>query len=68
MSLLKLNDVSNKKNCDYIVYPLAKQDRLPFPKSVSTTSRPFDMIHMDVWGSYNVYTRDNKRYFFDDCG
>ncbi|XP_015162805.1 uncharacterized protein [Solanum tuberosum] len=53
-----------------IVCPLAKQSRLPFPLSNTTTSTCFHILHADVWGPYRVPTHDGKIYFLtivDDC-
>ena len=45
------------------VCPLAKQSRLPFPVSVTTSAASFDIVHGDVWGPYRVSNHDGKRYF-----
>lgn len=45
------------------VCPIAKQSRLSFPTSISTSCCSFDLIHADVWGPYRVATHDDKRYF-----
>ncbi|XP_070017791.1 uncharacterized protein [Nicotiana sylvestris] len=36
------------------IYPLARQTRVPFPTSTSRSLHSFDLIHMDVWGSYKI--------------
>lgn len=48
-------------NCT--VCPITKQTRLPFPTSVSISNSCFDIVHVDVWGSYMVPNYDGKRYF-----
>ena len=48
-------------NC--IVCPIAKQTRLPFPTSMSLSNTCFDIMHVDVWGTYRVSNYDEKRYF-----
>ena len=35
-------------SCD--ICATAKQHKLPFPKSLTTTTSCFDLIHIDVWG------------------
>lgn len=41
----------------------AKQHKLPFSKSISVTSNPFDLIHIDIWGPYKHSTCDGHTYF-----
>jgi hypothetical protein len=36
----------SNKTCS--IYPLAKQHRLSFPHSTSTSTQPFDLIHCDI--------------------
>lgn len=45
------------------VCPLAKQSRLSFPFSNTTTTSCFHSLHADVWGPYRVTTHDGRRYF-----
>lgn len=45
------------------ICPSARQSRLPFPISSSTTFNAFDLIHMDLWGPYKVYTFDGYKSF-----
>ncbi|KAE8733468.1 hypothetical protein F3Y22_tig00001120pilonHSYRG00022 [Hibiscus syriacus] len=60
MNLLKdvlaLKNVKMKDSCQ--IFPLAKQQRLPFPVSCSHTTRLFELIHCDIWGPYK-----HKTYF-----
>jgi len=64
MSVLK--DVKCNKDetvlpCD--ICPRAKQHRLPFHTSSITTTKPFDLIHVDTWGPYHTKTPHGQRYF-----
>ncbi|GMJ01569.1 hypothetical protein HRI_003826100 [Hibiscus trionum] len=45
------------------VCPLAKQAKLPFPLSNSSSVVPFELIHIDLWGPYRVSTVHGQRYF-----
>lgn len=42
---------------------LAKQTRLVFPKSQTTSTELFDLVHMDVWGPYKYKTHGYCGYF-----
>ncbi|KAL2230511.1 UNVERIFIED_CONTAM: Retrovirus-related Pol polyprotein from transposon RE2 [Sesamum indicum] len=42
--------------------PLAKQQRLSFPLSVSTSDFCFDLMHIDLWGPYNEYSISRCNY------
>lgn len=49
---------------------LAKFHHLPFPRSEIMSKSSFDLIHMDLWGSYHVSPRIGEHYFLvfmDDC-
>ncbi|XP_015158930.1 uncharacterized protein [Solanum tuberosum] len=61
VSASKSNIVESLNKCT--VCPCAKQVRLPFPLSSSTTSRSFELIHMDVWGPYRTATNDGCKSF-----
>jgi len=41
----------------------AKQQRLPFHSSSITSSKAFDLIHVDTWGPYHTKTIHGQRYF-----
>jgi gag-polypeptide of LTR copia-type/Integrase core domain/GAG-pre-integrase domain/Domain of unknown function (DUF4219) len=41
----------------------AKQARLPFPSSTSTTKKPMELVHMDVCGPISVQSPGGSRYF-----
>lgn len=47
----------------------SKSSRLAFPISVSRASRPFEIVHSDVWGPAKIVSFDGFRYyvtFIDD--
>ncbi|KAF7843884.1 Integrase, catalytic core [Senna tora] len=58
-------------NSDQICFPTvcdvchsAKQQRLPFPKSInSTSSGIFDLVHADLWGPYKQPSMSGAHYF-----
>lgn len=45
------------------ICPQAKQHRNSFPTSISKVAEPFDLIHIDTWGSYKHATHNGFRYF-----
>jgi hypothetical protein len=49
---LKTCDISDCSGCK-----LAKFSALPFNRSISVSSSPFDLIHSDVWGPSPVATK-----------
>lgn len=62
LSLVEKNfDVKVCDSCS--VCPLAKQTRLPFPLSLSTTNDIFDLIHLDVWGPHRFATHEGFKFF-----
>ncbi|XP_060198453.1 uncharacterized protein LOC132627238 [Lycium barbarum] len=63
--------IKEKLQDSYEICPLAKQHRLKFPSSTTTTNVVFELLHLDVWGPYKVPTYDKKHYFVtvvDDFG
>jgi hypothetical protein len=42
---------------------LAKQSCLPFNPSVISSTKPFAMIHCDIWGSYRHPSLSGAHYF-----
>ena len=49
------------KDCN--ICHLAKQKRLPFPFDNKIVVNPFDLVHMDAWGTFFVPTTDGHKYF-----
>ena len=54
---------SNKQPFTCTICPMARQTRMSFPESVTTTSSIFELLHVDLWGPYNVPTHDGYHYF-----
>ena len=49
---------------------MAKQKRLPFISHNNMSTNPFDIVHIDIWGPFNVSTLVGHIYFLtivDDC-
>ncbi|KAG7574150.1 Integrase catalytic core [Arabidopsis suecica] len=53
----------NKRSFHCTVCPLAKQKHLPFPSKNNVCDSAFDLVHIDIWGPFNVPTPDGYRYF-----
>jgi hypothetical protein len=45
------------------VCPMAKQRHLPFPISNTVSHRPFDLVHVDIWGPFSVQSINGSRFF-----
>lgn len=45
------------------ICPLAKFNRFHFHSNNNVCTKPFELIHSDVWGPYGQPTYDNKTYF-----
>ena len=43
--------------------PLAKFTHLPYTLSVSHAVSPFNLLHIDIWGPYKVFTKGKFKYF-----
>ena len=54
---------SNKQPFTCTICPMARQTRMPFPESTTRTSSIFELLHVDLWGPYNVPTHDGYHYF-----
>ena len=52
-------------NLDYICDAChqAKQSRLPFPISMNKSTRPFALIHVDIWERYTTPSLNDAHYF-----
>ena len=64
MSILKdfkFNKGSCSLPCDNC--PHAKQHRLPFHSSYVSSTKPFEIIHVDTWGPYHTKTTNGQRCF-----
>lgn len=57
------SSIKTTSNDHCSVCPLAKHKRLPFPSSTTTTTRIFDIIHVDVWGPFATPTLKGQKYF-----
>jgi hypothetical protein len=72
LSFNNLPFVSNKNSvsnvCD--AYQQAKSHQLPFPKSVSISKAPLQLVFFDVWGPASTSVRRINYYvsFIDDFG
>ena len=42
---------------------MAKQKRLPFVSHNNMSANPFDLVHIDIWGPFNISTPTGHRYF-----
>jgi hypothetical protein len=49
-----LPDIPCKNNDVCTVFPLARQRWLSFPISTSVSASIFEIIHVDIWGSFSV--------------
>ena len=47
----------------YKICHMAKQKRLPFVSHNNMSTNPFDIVHIDIWGPFNVSTPAGHRYF-----
>eukprot|EP00261_Vitis_vinifera_P033501 XP_019074744.1 PREDICTED: uncharacterized protein LOC100253049 isoform X2 [Vitis vinifera] len=45
------------------ICPLAKQSRLPFGTSAISSTKPFEIIHCDIWGRYRHPSLFGAHYF-----
>lgn len=58
-----------KSSIDCEACQVSKSTRLPFPISQSRSSRPFEIVHSDVWGPSSLESFDGYRFyvtFIDD--
>jgi hypothetical protein len=54
-------DVDNKATCDVCHY--AKQRKLPFQSSFNKASKPFGLLHFDIWGPIATASIHGHSYF-----
>ncbi|KAK8921731.1 hypothetical protein KSP39_PZI020888 [Platanthera zijinensis] len=47
--------------CDVCHY--ARQKRLPYISSTSSSNKIFDLLHVDIWGSYSTSSVHDHKYF-----
>jgi len=66
--ILELNISSTKHSGVCITCPMAKQAKLPYNKSTSLSTFPFELIHIDIWGAHRVPTCGNNIYFLTIVG
>jgi len=53
----------NITNLLFVIFVISKEKRLPFPLSVFKSKKYFDLIHVDVWGSYSLSSIHGYKYF-----
>ena len=53
----------NKIDCICQVCPAARQTRFFFPHSSIKTIKPFQLLHVDLWGPYHVATHNKYNMF-----
>ena len=56
-------EISCNFNNTCTVFPLAKQRRIHFPVSNSTSKKFFDLIHCDIWGLFSISSRNECHFF-----
>ncbi|KAJ0024377.1 hypothetical protein Pint_07411 [Pistacia integerrima] len=56
-------DVSSINTKPCCICLLAKLHRLPFPHSQHKTSKPFEIIHCDLWGPCSTIAYDGSKFF-----
>ncbi|KAF3667077.1 hypothetical protein FXO38_08785 [Capsicum annuum] len=54
--------IPTKKPFHCSICPMARQQRLPFPKSTIHSTKPFQLIHIDLWGPYHTQTYNAPSY------
>lgn len=53
--------ISNSSFCN--ICPMTKQNKLPFPVSITKTTLPFELVHCDLWGPFSVPDHNGVRFF-----
>ncbi|XP_031259419.1 uncharacterized protein LOC116117549 [Pistacia vera] len=79
ISFKRLDSLKDKLKCDVTrlhksdpcyICPLAKQRRLAFESNNHLSKFPFDLVHWDIWGPYQIVSYTGHRFFLtlaDDC-
>lgn len=49
------------------IYPLAKQKRLAYISHNNLSIKPFDLVHLDIWGPFSGESIEGFKYFFNSC-
>jgi hypothetical protein len=57
------NSTSNNDIVDCASCKLGKSKTLPFPLHKTRTTKPFELLHIDVWGIAPVISHKHYRYF-----
>lgn len=55
---------SIKESLVCTIFPLARQGRLPFKHSQIKSTKPFELLHLDLWGPYVKATHNGCNMFF----
>lgn len=68
ISLSKLQHMDSYKHLNFDNFlchtcQYSKFHRIPFPDSNSHTNKPFELIHVDLWGPYRMVNIDGSSYF-----
>lgn len=52
---------SSLNNCE--ICPLSRHTMIPFPSTHNISNSLFDLLHLDIYGSYNTQIFDLNRFF-----
>lgn len=63
MKHLSFSSLPSNSECFCEICPKARQTRSSFPLSQIKSIRAFELIHVDVWGSYKETTYNGFKYF-----
>ena len=63
--LLENKNLTSSKNdiVDCASCKLGKSETLPFPLHKTSTTKPFELVHTDVWGIAPIISHEHYRYF-----
>lgn len=67
VSVSKLKHINVYKHLNFIkflchTYQLSKFHRLPFSEGTSTSTHPFDILYIDLWGPYKTLSLDGVSF------